>query len=135
MMMKAVANINWTYPGDAIPAFITLLCMPLTYSIAYGLIAGIVSYILLNTTAWLIEIASGGRIVPYAKELKDPWTHRIAGGFFPSWIVRLFRGKADFWRPDEELDEESQFEMPSVVGGTSEKEFGEPGEGKGAGFH
>jgi len=61
------------------------------------LIAGIISYTVLNTTAWVIEKVSGGRITPYAKEIKDPWTWRIPGGFFPRWLVRLFQGKAKFW--------------------------------------
>lgn len=100
MMMKAAADINWSYPGDGIPAFITIAIMPFTYSIAYGLIAGIITYIVLNTTAWLIELASGGRIVPYAKEIKDPWTWRIPGGFFPPWTVRLAHGNPKFWRSD-----------------------------------
>lgn len=39
MMMRGVIAINWKYPGDAIPAFITLMFMPFSYSIAYGLIA------------------------------------------------------------------------------------------------
>jgi AGZA family xanthine/uracil permease-like MFS transporter len=48
MMAKAAKDINWRYFGDALPAFITLAVMPFTYSIAYGLIAGIVSYIIIN---------------------------------------------------------------------------------------
>jgi len=104
MMMKAAAQINWAYPGDAIPAFITLLIMPMTYSIAYGLIAGIITYIILNTLAWLIELASGGRIVPDSKELKEPWTWRLPGGFFPPWLTRVARGKKDFWREEESID-------------------------------
>jgi AGZA family xanthine/uracil permease-like MFS transporter len=99
-MTKAVKDINWSYPGDAIPAFITIAIMPFTYSIAYGLIGGIMSYIFINTTVWLIEIASGGRIVPADKSLKDHWTWRIPGGFFPPWLQRVFRGKKDFWRED-----------------------------------
>jgi hypothetical protein len=38
-MMRQVTSINWCYIGDAIPAFITLAFMPLSYSVAYGLIA------------------------------------------------------------------------------------------------
>jgi AGZA family xanthine/uracil permease-like MFS transporter len=101
MMMKAAAEINWAYPGDAIPAFVTLLIMPMTYSIAYGLIAGIITYIILNSIVWFIEVISGGRIVPYAKEVKEPWTWRIAGGILPAWVSRLIGGKKDFWRPYE----------------------------------
>ncbi|RYF13159.1 MAG: NCS2 family permease [Oxalobacteraceae bacterium] len=57
LMAKAAADINWRYMGDAIPAFLTIAIMPFTYSIAYGLIAGIMSYILINTTVWLVEKA------------------------------------------------------------------------------
>jgi adenine/guanine/hypoxanthine permease len=102
MMAKSAADINWGYYGDAIPAFITIAIMPFTYSIAYGLIAGIFTYIILNTTAWIVEKASGGRIKPENKETKDPWTYKIPGGFFPMWITRAARGKKDFWRADEE---------------------------------
>ncbi|TGZ81068.1 putative nucleoside transporter [Ascodesmis nigricans] len=107
MMMKAAADINWSYPGDAIPAFVTILIMPATYSIAYGLIAGIITYIILNTMIWIIEVVSGGRIVPYAKELKDPWTYKLTGGVLPAWLKRLLKGKKDFWKEDEELFAES----------------------------
>lgn len=39
MMARAVVDINWRYIGDSVPAFLTLIIMPFTYSIAYGLIA------------------------------------------------------------------------------------------------
>lgn len=34
LMAKSAKDINWTYYGDAIPAFITIAVMPFTYSIA-----------------------------------------------------------------------------------------------------
>lgn len=101
MMMTHVSEINWRYVGDAIPAFLTIAFMPFAYSIADGLIAGVCTYILINTLAWLIEKASGGRIVPADKNLKDPWTWRVSGGVLPPWMRRLMRGKRDFWREDE----------------------------------
>ncbi|KAF2261975.1 xanthine/uracil permease family protein-like protein [Lojkania enalia] len=101
LMAQAAKDINWRYMGDAIPAFLTIAVMPFTYSIAYGLIAGILSYLLINTVVYIIEKASGGRIVPPNKEEKEPWTWRIPGGFFPPWIKRVARGKKDFWREDE----------------------------------
>ncbi|KAI8953423.1 purine transporter [Xylaria longipes] len=100
MMMPAAVEINWRYLGDAIPAFVTIVIMPFTYSIAYGLIAGIILYIVLNTLVWLIEIASGGRLVPTNKSEKDPWTWRIPGGPLPPWMMRAYGGKKDFWRED-----------------------------------
>lgn len=92
MMTKVAHEIDWTYVGDAVPAFVYMAVMPFTYSIAYGLIAGIITYMVLNTFAWLLEIASGGRITPHNKHLKDPWTYKVAGGIIPDWIVRLFKG-------------------------------------------
>ena len=104
LMAKSAKDINWAYIGDAIPAFLTIAVMPFTYSIAYGLIAGIMSYIILNTIAFIIEKASGGRIKPKDKELKDPWTWKIEGGLLPPWLTRAAKGKKDFWCPydDEE---------------------------------
>jgi len=102
MMCKAAKDINWKYWGDSLPAFITLAVMPFTYSIAYGLIAGIISYIVINTITWLVELVSGGRIVPSDKEFKEPWTYKIKGGILPAWIVRAARGQKDFWHDHSE---------------------------------
>jgi adenine/guanine/hypoxanthine permease len=104
LMAKQAAQINWTYMGDAIPAFLTIALMPFTYSIADGLIAGITSYIFINTVVWIIEKSSGGKIRPENKDVKDPWTYKIEGGLLPPWVKRAARGKKDFWRPadDEE---------------------------------
>ncbi|KAI0008669.1 hypothetical protein F4779DRAFT_628359 [Xylariaceae sp. FL0662B] len=96
MMMQAVTEINWEYLGDAVPAFVTIAAMPFTYSIADGLIAGICLYITLNTVVWLIEKASGGRIVPPNKAAKDHWTWKVEGGILPPWMMRLAKGKRDF---------------------------------------
>jgi AGZA family xanthine/uracil permease-like MFS transporter len=102
LMCKASAQINWNYVGDAVPAFLTIALMPFTYSIAYGLIAGIVSYILINTSVWIIEKVSGGRIRPAEKEKKEFWTYKLPGGVFPPWLKRAAKGKRDFWRAEEE---------------------------------
>lgn len=52
MMMKAVTEIEWGDMRQGIPAFVTLILMPLTYSIAYGLIGGIAIFVLLNAGDW-----------------------------------------------------------------------------------
>ncbi|KAI3748904.1 hypothetical protein L6452_12323 [Arctium lappa] len=52
MMMRSVVEIDWDDMRQAIPAFMTLILMPLTYSIAYGLIAGIGTYMVLNIWDW-----------------------------------------------------------------------------------
>jgi AGZA family xanthine/uracil permease-like MFS transporter len=48
MMMTAVVEIQWTDPEIAIPAFLTMLAIPLTYSIANGLAFGFCSYTLIK---------------------------------------------------------------------------------------
>ncbi|KAH7308676.1 permease family-domain-containing protein [Stachybotrys elegans] len=108
MMASAVVDINWKYLGDAVPAFLTIALMPFSYSIADGLIAGVMSYIIINMTVYLIKVASGGRIVPPNYEEKEYWTWRIPGGVLPGWVVRLFRGKKDFWREDTPRVQETQ---------------------------
>jgi AGZA family xanthine/uracil permease-like MFS transporter len=104
LMAQSAKDINWRYMGDAIPAFLTMAVMPFTYSIAYGLIAGICSYILINTLVYVIEKASGGRIVPPNKDEKEPWTYRIPGGFLPPWVQRICSGRKDFWKRDPETE-------------------------------
>lgn len=48
LMMGALAEIHWQDPGEAIPAFLTTIMIPLSYSIANGLAFGIVSYAVLR---------------------------------------------------------------------------------------
>ncbi|KAL2068008.1 hypothetical protein VTL71DRAFT_16106 [Oculimacula yallundae] len=115
MMARACTEINWRYIGDSIPAFLTMALMPFTYSIAYGLIVGIVTYIILNTGAWLIAVISGGRIIPHDHEHQDYWTYKVHGGLLPGWVKRAARGKPDFWREwdfdTEELGSRDSYAM------------------------
>ena len=45
MMMKQAKDINWDDPEMAVPAFITMVMMPFTYSIADGIAWGLISYV------------------------------------------------------------------------------------------
>ena len=48
MMMAPLAEIEWSDPVVAVPAFLTLIGIPLTFSIANGLAFGLTSYALLK---------------------------------------------------------------------------------------
>lgn len=48
-MMGAVKGVNLEDVTDAMPAFLTIIIMPLTYSIADGIMLGILSYVVLKT--------------------------------------------------------------------------------------
>ena len=110
--------------GDAIPAFLTIALMPFTYSIADGLIAGIMSYILINSLVWIIEKVSGGRIRPADKDVKDPWTYKIEGGLLPPWVTRAAKGKKDFWRPYDDEEHNMQAPAGNTLDGKSEGQVG-----------
>jgi AGZA family xanthine/uracil permease-like MFS transporter len=47
-MMQQVSGIDWRDLEIAIPAFLTIVLMPFTYSISAGIGAGFVSYVLLK---------------------------------------------------------------------------------------
>jgi AGZA family xanthine/uracil permease-like MFS transporter len=48
MMLGSAFSIPWDDPLESIPAFLTIITMPLTYSISNGIAFGIVAYTLLN---------------------------------------------------------------------------------------
>ncbi|KAE8714725.1 Adenine/guanine permease AZG1 [Hibiscus syriacus] len=56
LMMRAVVEIEWDDMRQAIPAFVTLILTPLSYSIAYGLIGGIGTYIVLHIGDWTRDL-------------------------------------------------------------------------------
>jgi len=48
LMMEPILKVNFKDVSEALPAFITIVAMPFTYSVANGLILGILSYVLLK---------------------------------------------------------------------------------------
>ncbi|KAI7872421.1 permease family-domain-containing protein [Spinellus fusiger] len=113
MMTSGIRNINWDYPGDAIPAFITLTVMPFTYSIAYGVIGGIISYIVINGFVYLLDKASFGYIRPDYSMREDWWSSVLDRSFAPLWmryIAAKIRGQPFDWYQDEDEFEEKEDE-------------------------
>ena len=69
-MMTTVQDIPWKSYEEAIPAFVTLLLMPFTYSITNGIGAGFVVYALLKVASGkvrdvhpLLLLAAAGFVV------------------------------------------------------------------------
>jgi AGZA family xanthine/uracil permease-like MFS transporter len=48
LMMRSVTDIDFTDPTEGIPAFLTIIMMPFAYSIAEGIVYGVLSYVLLK---------------------------------------------------------------------------------------
>jgi adenine/guanine/hypoxanthine permease len=51
LMTESIARVEWREFTEAIPAFVTLLATPLTFSIATGLSLGVISYTLVKLAA------------------------------------------------------------------------------------
>jgi AGZA family xanthine/uracil permease-like MFS transporter len=72
MMMKCVKFIDWDDPTEAIPAFLSIIIMPLTLSITEGISFGLISYVLLKLAAgqgrrvhWMIYIVAALFVLRY----------------------------------------------------------------------
>ena len=72
MMMKCVKFIDWDDPTEAIPAFLSVVLMPLTLSITEGISFGFISYVLLKVAAgrgrrvpWPIYVVAGLFVLRY----------------------------------------------------------------------
>jgi len=50
LMMQPVLSIDFTDPTEGIPAFLAIIMMPFAYSIADGIVYGIISYVILKAT-------------------------------------------------------------------------------------
>ena len=51
MMMPSIKTIHWEDYCKAIPAFITIIMMPLAYSISDGILLGVISYVICHAVA------------------------------------------------------------------------------------
>jgi len=125
LMIRNAKEINWNYIGDAVPAFLTLIIIPLTYNIAYGVIAGILSYVLLNGITFVLRKLSGGRIVPpNYEEDSEPWIIP-PGGIIPGWVTALIAWKQGRTATDEVDGEGEKSEEGST--GSAEEQRDDPG--------
>ncbi|PSQ02077.1 NCS2 family permease [Halobacteriales archaeon QS_5_70_17] len=75
LMLRNVTDIRWDDFTHAVPAGLTVLIMPFTFSIAYGIAAGIISYPLVKLAAGEREHVSTGQ-----------WA--LAGAFVLYFFVR-----------------------------------------------
>ncbi|MCL1836992.1 MAG: NCS2 family permease [Treponema sp.] len=51
LMIRPVVSINFEDPTEGIPAFITIIMMPFAYSIADGIVFGIISYVIMKVAS------------------------------------------------------------------------------------
>ena len=78
-MISSVLNINFDDITESLPAFLTVIMMPFAFSIAQGIVFGMLSFVLLKSlsgqtkqitpTVWVISVLFMGKIVMDAMHL------------------------------------------------------------------
>jgi AGZA family xanthine/uracil permease-like MFS transporter len=91
MMMRQVSAVNWSFIGDAVPAFVTIVTMPYSYSVAYGLIAGLFTYAVLNGMIYTTKLVTRGKVQPPDADLAEYWTYKPGGN--PPWFIKAAKGQ------------------------------------------
>jgi adenine/guanine/hypoxanthine permease len=79
-MMTMVTRIPWTEAEESIPAFVTMLAMPFTWSITNGIGAGFVTYTAIKVLSgkgkhvhWMMYLASLAFVAYFALPLLERW--------------------------------------------------------------
>ena len=82
LMIRQAVNIDWTDWGLGIPAFLTIIFMPLSYSIANGIGAGFVAYTFIRLVQgrgkdvhWLMYLVSAVFVIYFGMGIINGWTH------------------------------------------------------------
>ncbi|KXZ52152.1 hypothetical protein GPECTOR_10g781 [Gonium pectorale] len=107
LMIENLLDIDWKDYQQAIPAFITIAVIPLTYSIAYGIIAGICSYMLM----YLLLLAYDLVTIPFTKRTVAEVLAAAKPECFKSYdqleAEELARNKARVEGLERELEEQN----------------------------
>jgi AGZA family xanthine/uracil permease-like MFS transporter len=74
MMMAQIKEITWTDFSISLPVFLTVVVMPLTYSISNGIGAGFISWVVLRSLSgkakeisWLLWVVAAGFLIYFAR--------------------------------------------------------------------
>jgi hypothetical protein len=87
--------------------------MSFTYSVAYGLIGGLFTYVLLNGLIYVTKKSSIGRIVPPDADAAEYWTYKPGG--HPPWFIRAVHGR--LWRTGSYEDVGARLGVSSMIEG------------------
>lgn len=82
LMLKNIKDVDFGDMVSAVPAFLTVIMMPLSYSISNGIAVGLISYSILKLATVMISGKEG--IVSYFRAGKGNW-----GDFFSKDIIVL----------------------------------------------
>ena len=89
LMFEHARLIEWRNVRQAVPAFLTIIMMPLTYSIAYGVIIGIFAAIMI----WFADVVCDTFM---SLAFKSRPMRQVSG-----WSTRVTLERRTTWSPDE----------------------------------
>ena len=79
LMMSNVRSIDWDDPASAVPGFMTVAFMPLTYNISYGIAFGLISYVFIKLfTGKIKEVNAGTWVI----------THPLRPHVLPDTVIK-----------------------------------------------
>ena len=91
LMMGSVTKIDFADLRVAIPSFITIVMMPLAYSITGGIGLGIISYVLINVICYIVEIIKYAVVSKKGGEaVKPKWPVSIVTGVITIFFLIYF---------------------------------------------
>ncbi len=91
LMMSSVVKIDFTNLKVAIPAFITIVMMPLAYSITGGIGLGIISYVIINIVCYVVDIIKYAVVTKKGGEAEKPkWPVSIVTGVITIFFLIYF---------------------------------------------
>lgn len=86
LMMMQIKDIDWSDYSIALPVFLTVAAMPFTYSIAAGIGAGFISYVVVRSLSGkgreispLLWICAAGFVIYFAHGPIEAWISSLAG--------------------------------------------------------
>ena len=92
LMMSNVKNIDFTDLRSAVPAFLTIILMPLAYSITDGIGMGIVTYCIINIICYVIDIIkyAATKNKAGAEAVKPKWNISVVLGIIAILFLVYF---------------------------------------------
>merc|ERR1712154_34949 len=102
LMLRSVSKINWTDFRQAFPAFLSIVMMPFTYSIAYGIISGLAMHAIIHLMDFVVYSCKTGWTLIQIKRGKIESNEKIS--------FELFGYRKAAQMDADELDPKQQIE-------------------------
>jgi len=105
LMMEHSKHVEWENVKVAIPAFLTIMLMPLTYSIAYGVMAGLLSTILLWIICFLLDALSSA--IFKSRPGREVWLEHMSHFYVAFGQEQVLVDELPGYKPSSVLDDGS----------------------------